>query len=128
MISAIRNYLIKDTELMGLLNNQPSIYFVVNTKKDEDKETEYIIYNYKIVSGGYVKRYQLTMQFIGKDITKLLQIQDRTEYLLDNFRHNKFIIDGNNQIRSIELLNGGGQIYDEETKNYTLVSYFLFKI
>lgn len=126
MITAIRNYLIKDTELMGLLNNKPSIYFVV--KPDEAKETEYIIYNYKLVNGGYVKQYQLTIQCIGKDISKLLQIQDRVENLLDNYRHNKFIIDENNAIRSIELLNGGGQVFDETSGNYTLVSYFLFKI
>lgn len=126
MITAIRNYLIKDSELMGLLNNKPSIYFV--TKPNEAQETEYVIYNYKLVNGGFIKQYQLTIQFIGKDINKLLQVQDRVENLLDNYRHNKFIKDENNAIRNIELLNGGGQIYDEETKNYTLVSYFLFKI
>lgn len=122
MITSIRKYLIQDTTLMTLLNNKPSIYFI--KKSEEAKESEYVIYTYKIVNGGTVKDYQLTIQCIGKDLNKLLEIQDRVEFLLDNYRHNKFI--GN--IKRIELLNGGGQIYDNNADQYTLISYFLFKI
>lgn len=128
MITAIRNYLLKDSELMVLLNNKPSIYFV--TKPPEATETEYIIYSYKLVSGGYVKQYQLTIQYIGKDLNKLLQMQNSVDNLLDKYKSDNkdFIKDENDVIRSIELLNGGGQIYDETSKNYTFVSYFLFQI
>lgn len=128
MITAIRNYLIKDTQLIQLLNNKPSIYFI--NKPIKATETEYITYSYKLITGGYVKVYELTMNFEGKDLSKLLQIQDRVIELLDKYKSDdmNFITDENNKIRTIELLNGGGQIFDEESKQYILISYFKFQI
>lgn len=117
-------YLMNDNILKTLISDA---YFV--DKPMEIEDTEYATYNYKLVSGGLIKSYQLQVNCLGKDLFKVMQIQSRIETLLDDDENKKVNIkDEKNIIRSCTLLNGGGQIFDDERKEYICISYFLFKI
>ena len=122
-IKQIRDYLLSDNNLNTLLGD--NIYFV--TKPEEKEADDYIVFTYKPLNGGEIKDYQLTFQYIGLDLDKLIQIQERTEFLLDQYRNNSFV-GKNNTIYSCSLLNGGGQLYDSTSKKYTIIDYFEFQI
>lgn len=124
MITSIRKYLLQDTELVALLND--AIFFI--HRPLGRKDSNYVTYNYKVIKSGHVQYYMLTVVCKGNDLTKLMQIQDRIIYLLDDFKGEAKIKDENNIIRAIKLLNGGGQVYDEETNEYVIVNYFQFII
>lgn len=123
LCETFRKYLINDTELKTLISD---VYFV--DKPIEKTDEEYVTYNYKLVNGGLIKSYQLTINCIGQNLFKVMKIQEKIEFLLDDYENKNVIKDGKNIVRSCTLLNGGGQIYDDERKEYICISYFLFKI
>ena len=113
-----------DAELKSMISD---VYFV--DKPLDKPDTEYVTYNYKLVSGGLIKGYQLQINCIGENLFKVMQIQQKIESLLDGYENkNAKIKDEKNIIRSCTLINGGGQVYDSERKEYICISYFLFKI
>ncbi len=122
----IRNYLLQDFQLKSLLDNHDSIYLVEKPK--EKKNETYIVYFFKPITGGYVKDYQFEFRLISKDLNKLIAIQERLINLLDDPRGEKIIKDDDTTIRSTKLLNGGGQVNNEDTGNYEIVVYFLCQI
>lgn len=119
-MEAIRKYLLNDADFFSLVGN--AIYFV--EKPQEIENDVYIIYKTKPISGGYVKNYQIEFNIVGKDLAKLMQIQNRLIYLLDDPRNEKHI----ENIYHTELLNGGGIVKNPDTGNYEIILYFLYKI
>lgn len=122
----IRKYLIDDTQLKSILNNQESIYLV--EKPEEFEVDPYIVYFYKPLSGGFIKDWQLEFRLISKNLNKLISIQNRLVNLLDDPRGEKIIKNEETTIRSSKLLNGGGMIKNPDTGNYEMVVYFLLQI
>ena len=122
----IRSYLLQDLQLKSLLDNHDSIYLVEKPKEKEDET--YIVYFFKPITGGYIKDYQFEFRLISKDLNKLIALQSRLINLLDDHRGEKIIKDSETVIRSTKLLNGGGQVKNEDTGNYEMVVYFLCQI
>ncbi|SFQ22819.1 hypothetical protein [Caldicoprobacter faecalis] len=115
----IRALLLQDTEITQLLNGE-HIYLI--EKPEQINAENYIIYKYKPLAGGLIKDYQLEFNLIGKDILKLLQLQNRLITLLDDMQAINL-----DNIRYIKLLNGGGMIKNPDTSNYHIILYFLVK-
>ncbi|SHK42268.1 hypothetical protein [Desulforamulus aeronauticus] len=125
-MKVIRSYLLQDLQLKSLLDNRDSIYLV--EKPTEKKDDTYIVYFFKPITGGFVKDYQFEFRLISKDLHKLIAIQSRLINLLDDPRGEKIIKNSETVIRSTKLLNGGGQVKNENTGNYEMVVYFLCQI
>jgi hypothetical protein len=125
-ISTIRKYLLNDTELKSLLNNQNAIYLV--EKSSEEDYSPYIVTFYKPLNGGIIKDYQVEFRVIGDDLSQLILIQDRLIKLLDDPQNRIIIKDENTTIRHSKLLNGGGFAKNPDTGNFEMIVYFLFKI
>lgn len=70
----------------------------------------------------------LEFYIIGKDLSKLIQIQEKLIQLLDDIRNEKVIRDNDTTIRTVKLLNGGGMVKNSDTGNYEVIAYFLCKI
>lgn len=115
----IRTLLLNDAEVTQLLSGE-HIYLVEKPEKIDCEN--YIIYKYKPLSGGIIKDYQLEFNLIGKDLSKLLQLQNRLITLLDDMQAINL-----ENIRYIKLLNGGGMIKNPDTSNYHIILYFLVK-
>ena len=113
----IRNYLLSDSALFALIGNN---MFLVE-KPAQIKRSEYIVYFFKELSGGYIKSYSIEFNIFGKDLNKLLKIKDRIIDLLDAPRNERV---NNIGVRSSALLNGGGISKDNTTGNYAVVTYF----
>lgn len=124
-MKAIRQYLIKDLELKNKLKGE-HIYLV--EKPEKIKCSSYVVYNYKPISSGVIKDYQITVNIIGKELADLLAIQNRLILLLDEIRDPIIIEDCETMIRTSKLLNGGGIIKNPDTGNFEIVIYFLCKI
>ncbi|MDX8367857.1 hypothetical protein [Cytobacillus sp. IB215665] len=116
MISEVRKYLLKDAEFVDI-----PIYLL--QKPSENEHDHYIIYRYKLLSGGAIKDYQVTFRVISKDLVKLKSLSNKVVELLDQYRENE--IPG---IHHCSLLNGGGMAYNESAGHYESVLYFLIKL
>lgn len=124
-MNAIREYLVSNTELNGLIGNN---VFLLE-KPEKVKATDYVVYNFKELSGGNsIRDYQLDIRVIGKDKLKLLNIKDIIITLLDNFNKPTKIKDDITTIRHTRLVNGGGIIKNTESGEYNVLVYFLVKI
>lgn len=124
-MKAIRKYLLNDSEMLNLLGGN-NIFFI---EKPYQVDIEnYIIYKYKPIDGGLVKRYQIEFNVIGKDLNTLIEIQNRLIQLLDDYRSEFVIEDADSFIRQINLINGGGQLKNPDTGNYEIILYFLGQI
>lgn len=124
-MKVIRKYLLKDDELLNLLQGK-NIYLV--EKPQKIKCNPYIVYNYKPLGSGIIKDYQITFYIVGKKLKVLLDIQKQLINLLDEIREPIIIKDKQTIIKHSKLLNGGGIIKNEDTGNYEIVVYFLCKI
>lgn len=124
-MKVIRKYLLEGNELESLLGGE-HIYLV--EKPEKVNPDVYIIYKYKIVSSGYIKGYLVEFNIIGKDLNRLISIQDKLIEMLDDLRNEKSIKDDETVIRQSKLLNGGGMVKNPETGNYELIVFFLCKV
>lgn len=93
-------------------------------KPTQIKCNDYIVYNFKELSGGAVKQYQLDIRVIGKDKLKVLENKDKLIKALDIYDKACKIQDEEMTIRKINLVNGGGLIFNDETNEYNAVCYF----
>lgn len=85
---------------------------------------DYIIYNFKELTGGSIRQYQLDVRIVGRDKLKVLKNKDKIIDILDIYRTACKIQDEEMTIRKINLVNGGGLIYDDEHKEYNAICYF----
>lgn len=124
-MKVIRSYLLDNPELCNLLGGD---YIFLVEKPSEIECKNYIIYKYKVLSGGYVKDYQIEFNIVGKNLQELIQIQNKLIEMLDDPRGEKFIKDTDTTIRYIRLLNGGGMVKNPNSGNYEIIVFFYVKI
>ena len=124
-MNAIREYLISNSDLYSLIGNDIFLF----EKPEKVTATDYVVYNFKELSGGSsIRDYQLDIRIVGKNKLKLLTIKDIIITLLDNFNKPTKIKDDTTTIRHTRLVNGGGIIKNEESGEYNVLVYFLVKI
>lgn len=124
-MNAIREYLVSDTDLSSLVNDNVFLF----EKPEQVTAKDYILYNFKEINGGQsIRDYQLDIRIVSKDKLKLLTIKEAVIKLLDNFNKPTKIEDSETIIRHTRLINGGGMIKDEDKGEYNLLVYFLVKI
>lgn len=122
-ISIIRDYLLNDNTIKTLVNENIFLLY----KPLEIQVDTYIILNYKPLSGGVVKDWQLELRLRSKDIERLMQLQKQVISLLD-FNRQKNIKGENSTIYHSQLLNGGGMVFDDIEQETEILVYFLLKI
>ena len=124
-MNVMREYLVSDTTVNTLVGENIFLF----EKPDQIKADNYIIYNFKEINGGQsIRDYQLDFRIVSKDKLKLFPIKDQLIQILDNFNKPTKIKDSNTVIRHTRLINGGGIIKNEESREYNLLVYFLVKI
>lgn len=125
MIELLRGHLISDKNLIQLLNNKESIFYI--EKPEKVKVTDYILIRDKLISDKYIATYQIEFRVYSKDLNKAIDIEKELISYLNDPRGEKIIKDeNNNYIRNISVLNGGGTAKDEEG-NWIKVVFFLLK-
>ena len=124
-MKVIREYLLNDTDLLNYLGGQ---YLWLVEKPDKVKADPYIIYKYKELNGGFIKDYQIELNIIGTDLSKLISIKFKLNDLLDDPRGEKQIKDNEAVVRHSKLLNGGGMTKNPNTGNFEIIVFFLCKI
>lgn len=123
MIELLRKHLLKDINLVGLLNGE-SIFYI--EKPEKVKVTDYILIRDKLISDKFITNYQIEFRVYSKDLNKAIDIEKELISYLNDPRGEKIIKDENNCIRNISVLNGGGTVKDEEG-NWIKVVFFLLK-
>lgn len=118
----IRDYLISDTEVKNIVND--NIFY--RKKPFEKKVDDYIIFNLKPLDGGVIKTYQLEIRLFSKSDLKLMKLSEITIKKLD-WTNQKNINKFSNIIFDSRLLNGGGTIEDDNGVIETLL-FFMLKI
>ncbi len=121
----IREHILRDPEVVSVLGGQ-NIWLV--EKPEEVQAEHYIIFKYKPLNGGLVKDYLFEFNIVGKQISKLLILQDKLIQLLDDVRGDKIIKDNKSYVRHTKLLNGGGMVKNPDTGNYEVIVFFNVKI
>lgn len=125
MIKLLRQHLLKNKELVSLLDGKPHIFHEEKPSKI-DTDT-YIVFKDKLLSGYFIEDYQLTFHVISDDLNKAIAIEKELIRYLNDPRGEVLIRDNNTYIRNIQVLHGGGRTYNEEKDYYISVVYFLCK-
>ncbi|HHV26004.1 MAG TPA: hypothetical protein GXX63_02270 [Tissierellia bacterium] len=126
MIKLLRRHLLQNKELISLLSNNQSIYHMEKPLKYNDDT--YIVLKDKLISGYFIEEYQLTFHIISSDMNKTVEIEKELISYLNDPRGEKLIRDNDTYIRNIQVLRGGGRIYNQDKDNWMSVVYFLCKI
>lgn len=123
-IHNIRNYLLQNVQFKALLDNKDAIYLIEKPLKTINNP--YVVYLYKPIGtgNGVLLDAQVEFRIVGTDLNKLTQLQSLLITLLDQTR-NSIPIDG---IRFSKLLNGGGMLRNETTKDYEIIVFFNIKL
>lgn len=123
MIKAVRNHLVNDENLKLIVGNN----VFLQEKPLEVEADTYICLLFKPLDGGVIKTYQLEIRCFGKNILKLIELENDLINALD-WQRQKNIISENCIIYNSELLNGGGTIADEKTGVIERLLFFMLKI
>ena len=63
MIKLVREHLFKNNELINMLDENDSIFYIDKPEKRNDKT--YIVIKDKLLSGKYIEEYQLTFHIVS---------------------------------------------------------------
>jgi len=103
-MNAIREYICSNEEIKSLIGDNVFLF----EKPEQITAKNYILYNFKEISGGQsIRDYQLDIRIVGKDKLKLLQIKDVLITMLDNFNRNTNIKDDTTIIRHAMAIGSG---------------------
>ena len=125
MIKLLRQHLKKNTNLMDMLDNNNSIYYIDKPVKCNDKT--YLVIKDKLIGLDYIKDVQLIFHVLSPSPQICKEIETELIDYLHDERGENIIKNDDTVIRNIRILNGGGIIHTPEN-DYLSVVYFIAKI
>ncbi|HCT64462.1 MAG TPA: hypothetical protein DIC60_04210 [Lachnospiraceae bacterium] len=109
-----------DTELKSLLNSTSNNTGIYLNKTDKSDSITYRFIN--LSSDGIKEQNRLEINCLSLNYIKANQILDRVKAILLTFGDEQF----NNDVLEIAL-NGGGYLFDDDTKNHIVKAFFIVK-
>lgn len=109
-----------DTQLKLLLNSTSNYTGIYLNKTDKSDSITYRFIN--LSSDRIKEQNRLEINCLSKDYLKANQILDRVKSVLLTFGDEQF----NNDVLEIAL-NGGGYLFDDDTKNHIVKAFFIVK-
>ena len=109
-----------DTELKLLLNSTSNNTGIYLNKTDKSDSITYRFIN--LSSDGIKEQNRLEINCLSLNYIKANQILDRVKAILLTFGDEQF----NNDVLEI-VLNGGGYLFDDDTKNHIFKAFFIVK-
>lgn len=109
-----------DTELKSLLNSSSNNTGIYLNKTDK---TDSIVYRFiNLTSDGIKEQNRLEISCLSLDYLKVNAILERVKAILLTVGDEQF----NNDVLEIAL-NGGGYLFDDDTKNHIVKAFFIVK-
>ncbi|KXL53377.1 hypothetical protein CLNEO_13480 [Anaerotignum neopropionicum] len=109
-----------DTELKSLLNSSSNNTGIYLNKTDK---TDSIVYRFiNLTSDAIKEQNRLEISCLSQDYLKVNAILERVKAILLTVGDEQF----NNDVLEIAL-NGGGYLFDEDTKNHIVKAFFIVK-
>lgn len=124
MIKLVREHLFKNNELINMLDENDSIFYIDKPEKRNDKT--YIVIKDKLLSGKYIEEYQLTFHIVSPSPHLAKNIEKELISYLNDPRGEVIIRNKDTFISNIQVLNGGGTIRTPQN-DYLSVVYFIAK-
>ncbi len=109
-----------DTELKSLLNSTSNNTGIYLNKTDKSDSITYRFIN--LSSDGIKEQNRLEISCLSKGYLKANEILDRVKAVLLTIGDEQF----NNDVLEIAL-NGGGYLFDDDTKNHIVKAFFIVK-
>lgn len=119
MVKAFIKHLQNNSNLIELLGGDNICYL---EKPLNFNPEQYLLIKDKLLSQDYITEYQVQVDVIGKDPTKIIEIEKELRSYLDDWQGQK----KNTGLKQIRVLNGGGTLRDGD--NFIKVVYFLCKV
>lgn len=110
----------EDEQLKLLLNSTSNNMGIYLNKTDKSNSITYRFIN--LSSDGIIEQSRLEINCLGKDYLKANEIFERVKAVLLTIGDEQF----NNDVLEIAL-NGGGYLFDNDTKNHIVKAFFIVK-